>query len=249
MDEAVDRRVLGAVRFVDATTALPVAAPLRVATGGARLVRNRRNLFVVVDAPGLEEHTAAFLAPPAAPPPASVPVPLTVRDPERRYLARRATIHLPRDPDPAHADQPQSLFQPVDVPLYPAPGAPLAAGWAAVRAGGVAAGQDTPLAGALIRVLGTSDNSRLALGLTDDRGEALVPVASIPVTSWSTDDDDEVVTTAVDVTVQAVYDPAAPTVPDPDDLEARQELLPRVSQTAQLAAGRVVMVRLAVPLP
>ena len=66
--ELSDRRVLGALRFTDAVTALPIDAPLSVSAPGVRWIRNRRAQWVIASAPGLAEHETRFLAPPAAPP-------------------------------------------------------------------------------------------------------------------------------------------------------------------------------------
>lgn len=277
MREVVERRILGAIRFLDATTRLAVAEPLAVAvervqivdpaTGqpitpqpalaveAVRLIRNRRGDYVIASAPGLEAHAEAFEHTPAAPPLASIALELTVSDPGRWYLPRRCTIRLPRDPDPSHADQEDSLFRLVDVALFPAPIAALAPGWAVVRAHvteavtlPLPAGQaPPPLAGALIRVVRAGDGERLAMGLSDQRGEALVAVPGIPVTTWGADEG-PVLATEIPVTLEVVFDPAAGEIPDPDALEATRETLRTSSAPAALASGRVLVVALSVPL-
>ena len=246
--EHIQRRVLGAVQFVDATAGLRIADPLQVQAAGATLVRNRTGLFVITQAAGLEEHSETFEQAPSTPALGSVSVALTVSDPSRQYLTRRCTILLPRDPDPANATQSTSLFQPIDVALYPSPAADIASGWAVIRASVTQQDKSTPLSGALIRVLRATNSERLALGLTDGRGEALVSVAGIPVTTWSTEPG-AVIVTELDVTIQTVFDKAATGPPDPDDLERRQATLPSSSITAKLAAGRVLKTQLSVTVP
>jgi len=68
----LERRVLGAVQFVDATTGAPIDRALRVQTE-ARVYRQRSGLLVIADAPGLHEHTLAFEARPRLRPSARCP--------------------------------------------------------------------------------------------------------------------------------------------------------------------------------
>lgn len=248
MAEAVERRALGALRVLDATTGVPIAEPLAIQGTGVRLARNRRGWYVIMAAPGLPAHVDAFAQPPSTPAVGSVAVELTVADPGGRFLARRCTIRLPRDPVPANAAQPASLFTPIDVALYPSPAARVAPGWAVVRATVSAQGTDRQLAGALIRAIRTSDSARLAAGVSDRRGEALVAVPGIPVTTWE-EGPGPVLASELDVTLETVVDPAAPAIPDPDDLEAHRATLPTGSASVRLAAGRVLVAALAVAVP
>ena len=105
--ETIDHRVLGALRLVDITTGLPIRAPLRVAGAGLDLRRNRRGDFVIWRAAGLETHSQAFNAPPAAPPVGALTFDLSVTDPAGNYLPRRSALALPRSADP---DAPNSFF-------------------------------------------------------------------------------------------------------------------------------------------
>lgn len=246
--EHVDRRVLGAVRFVDSATGVEVQERLAVTAPGVRWTRNQSGWFVVAAAPGLEAHVDAFAAPPPAPALETVTVTLTVRDPGGRYLPRQHTLRLPRDPDPQHAAAANSLFRPVSVALFPAPVARPPAGWAVIRVTVTATGTGRPVAGALIRVVRTTDGQHLASGLSDDRGEALVPVPGIPLTTWE-EGPGPVVTTEVEVRLEIVFDPAATGAPDPDDLETRHAALVVGSSIALLASGRVLVASISVTLP
>lgn len=256
--ETVERRVLGAVRFLDATTRVPVRSPLAVAGGGVRLVRNRQGLFVLLQAPGLEAHSASFPAPPPQPAVGSLRVELAVSDPEGRYLPRRLALDLPRDPDPEHAEQEGSLFRPVDALLYPAPAAAVAPGWAVIRATVVRAGTRAPLPGALLRVVRKSDGEVLARALTEwrdrVRGEALVAVPGVPITTWGDGDPDEpVLVNEVPVSLEAffdpAFDPAAGLAPDPDRLELLRPGLPSAREDLKLASGRTEKKTLTVAVP
>jgi hypothetical protein len=256
--EAVERRVLGAVRFLDATTRLAVRSPLTVAGDGLRLACNRQGLYVLLHAPGLEAHTASFPAPPAQPAVGSVRVELAVSDPEGRYLPRRLALDLPRDPDPEHAEQEGSLFRPVDALLYPAPAAAVAPGWAVVRATVVRAGSGEPLAGVLLRVVRKPDGEVLARALSEwrgrVRGEALVAVPGVPITTWGEGEPDEpVLVNEVPVSLEAYFDPdfdpAAGQAPDPDRLEIVRAGLPSAKADLKLASGRTEKTTLTVAVP
>jgi len=245
--EFSERRVLGAVRFIDATTQTRILEPLAVRAEGARIVRNRSAHYVIFAAPGLAAHTQSFMSPPSEPALASVAITLEVADPAGRYVTRRSVIRLPRDPDPTHADQLDSLFRAIDVMLFPSPSAGTRPGWALVRGTVVEAGTERPLGGALLRVVRVSDAALLARGMSDARGEALVAVPGIPVITFG--EGDAVTETTVDVALSAVFDPAAGTVADPDDIEARRADLPTTSFTRRLSSGRLLAATFAVALP
>ena len=250
--ERVESRVLGALRCVDASTRVAVDGPLQVSVPTARIRRNRSGLHVITHAPSLEAHETAFQTPPVLPAVGSVPLTATVHDPLGRYLPRTAAFALPRDPLPANAALPGSLFRPIEVAMYPASVAPIGVNWSVLRATVTDNTSGDALGGALLLV--TSGADIIARGLSDWRGEALVAVPGVPVTTWS-DDPDAVVVTEIAVQVQAVFDPAtgtrttaadvlaghAPeTLPlvNPDVLEAQRATLPNATLPALLASGR-----------
>src|SRR5262249_18041506 len=134
IQEHLDRRVLGAVQFVDSTTGNRILSPLRVTATGVRFTRNRSGQYVVLSHPQLAAHTESFCSPPGSPAVGSVEVELNVSDPGKTYLERTSTIRLPRDPDPRHADVPESLFRAVDIRLFPAPVSRVEPNWAVIRA-------------------------------------------------------------------------------------------------------------------
>src|SRR5215813_13621054 len=223
IQDHLDRRVLGAVQFIDSTTGNRILSPLRVTATGVRFTRNRSGQYVVLSHPQLVAHTEAFLSPPGSPAVGSVEVEVNVSDPGKSYLERTSTIHLPRDADPTHAALPESLFRAIDIRLFPAPASRVEPNWAVIRATVVREGTTVGLPSSLIRVVRASDEVVLARGLSDRRGEALVPVPGIPVTTFSADED-AVVTTQVEVTLQAIFDPNLEGAPDPDVLESRAGL-------------------------
>lgn len=216
---------LGAVRFLDATTGLQVDGPLAVSGPGLSFVRNRGGAYVVTDPPVALDEPAEHT--------------LTVRDPLGRYLARRFVVRLPRAADAAGD---ASLFRAVEVPLFPSPQATVGFGWAVVRAS-VRDEDGAPVRGALLRVLPAAGGAPLGRGLSDERGEALVPVAGIPVTTWG-EGEGPVVDNTIPVTLEAIADPEGPGEPDPDELERRRESLARAELELRLAAGRTSVVTL-----
>jgi hypothetical protein len=250
--EVVERRVLGAIDFVDAVTGAPVREPVQARVEGARLIRGRGGRLIVWSANGLETHITEFQTPPAEPALESVPLQISILDAGKDFLPRRATIRLPRDPNPANAANPSSLFQPISVALFAAPASTTAAGWAVLHVSVRDQNTGLPVAGALVRVLRASDSSVLARGMSDWRGrvagEALVGVPGIPVTTFNAGDG-AVLTTQVDANVEVIFDSAADlsNPPDPDDLEARRPTLRRATVATQLRWGQRQALAIAVP--
>ncbi|MFL5493836.1 MAG: hypothetical protein ACJ8DC_05545 [Gemmatimonadales bacterium] len=232
--ESVDRRVLAALRFVDGVTGAMLQRPLVLEAPGTRWIRNASGHWVLAEAPGLESHPGAFIAPPATPALGSVALTIGVRDPAGSYLARRVTIALPRNPDPGAADQPASLFRPIAVPLYLAPAASLASGWAVLRLTVTGATPASRLGGALLRVALASDGTVLARGLSDDRGEALVAVPGIPVTTWS-EAPGAVIVNQIEARVAVIPNPNPAVPPDPETMDA---LAASKQVNVMLASGR-----------
>jgi hypothetical protein len=262
--ERVEHRVLGALRCVDATTGAPLEQALRVeAPAGARIQRNRSGLLVIRDWQPLAHHAGAFNSAPGDVPLGSLALTFTVSDPLGHYLPRLVRVDLPRDADPANAGQPDSLFRPLTVPMYPSAAGRVGSNWAGLSVSVFELGSGDVLGGVLLRVVVAG--AVRARGLSDWRGEALVPVAGIPVTTWSTGPGN-VVVTQIQAELQAVADPArvtrhrpatvqlgrAPKVlplVDPVAIEAASAGLPQASALISLAAGRPLHVSLGVNLP
>lgn len=188
--ERIDRRVLGAIRFLDAATELPIRRPLKIEAEGLTLTRNRSYDYVIHQAAGLEAHLDLFEAPPGAPALGSVSLPLTVSDPTRYYLPQQIGLALPRDPDPANADNPDSLFQAVQVPLFPSSVVPVGGNWSVLRLTVsqppvAPATEGEAIAGALVRVVRQEDSQIIARGMSDTRGQALIIIPGIPVTNFN----------------------------------------------------------------
>lgn len=258
--DRLEWRVLGALRPVDGTTGIAVRRRLEASGAGARIARNRSGLYVIHEWFRLATHAAAFENPPPLPAPGSERLAITLRDPAGRYLPRLASIALPRDPLAAGAE---SLFVAVDVPLYPSAAAELGTNWTAVRASVTANADGAALGGALLRVV--AGGTVLARGMSDWRGEALVPVVGVPVTTWS-EDEDAVVVTSIAASVEVFFDPALGTrtpmvdvragrppaatpLVDPADIESRRAALATTQQNVSLAARGALNLNLGLDLP
>lgn len=261
--ERFERRVLGALRLVDGATGAPLDLPMQVTAPEARIQRNRSGLYVIAQWATLAEHEESFAAPPVTPLVGDETLSVSINDPAGRYLPRSIDVDLPRDAVPANAANAASLFRPVDVPMYPSGIAPVVGNWAAVRVSLTEAGSGDALGGALLRVM--RDGNVIARGLTDWRGEALVPVVGIPVTTWSTEPD-AVIVSEISATLEAAFDansgvrtsaadlaagrtPAVLPVVNPDDLEDAFAGLPQADAPVMLAAGRPLHVSLQITLP
>lgn len=187
--ERIEQRVLGALRLIDRVTEVPVSRPLQLTSSNAAVVRNRRGYYVVTHAAGLESHTESFLQPPSLPALGNNAYNFEITDPQRRYLPRTVTLRLPRDPDPAHIGNANSLFVPQDVAMYASGTAPLSHNWSTIRASVTQGAGHTPVRGALLRVIDAADGTVLAGGISDENGEALVIVPGVPVTKFADEGD------------------------------------------------------------
>jgi hypothetical protein len=253
--DRTERRVLGALRCVDATTGAPVLQALQVeAPPGVHIQRSRSGLFVV--------HGASPLVA-AAGRAGSLPLMLKVGDPQGQYLSRLVRMDLALHTHLARAALAGSLFHPLVVPMYLSSFGRLQPSWVALSASLRAVGSNEALGGVLLRVV--SDGQVLARGISDWRGEALVPVAGMPLTTWCADTGTAAVT-AIPATLEAIADPvfvtrtaqsrvvsdrAPPSLPlvDPVALEAARDSLPQARAQVSLVAGRSLHVSLAMALP
>jgi hypothetical protein len=258
----VQARVLGAIELVDAITGRRVLTPLAVRTRALRTVRNSHGVHAVVDADGLSEYAATFdLADlDVIPAPLSHPYDIEIADPAGHYLSRRARVHLPRDPDPAHRAQPDSVFLPLPLRVFRAPAAPVLPGWSILRAsvygvdaplgeGDPVPADAPPLPWALITVTEPpavpGDPARvLSRAMTDARGEALIGIPGLPRFTWDDDgegEDETVIKPSCPIDVELAWDPratAADWIPDPDTPEADIPDLKTATTSLEVVAGR-----------
>jgi len=268
MNELVDRRVLGAFVCIDAMTGTSVANPVPVTSPQWNLKPNRSGVYVIFDGPGMSALTTQFI-PSATWPATPTTFEVTLQDPNRRYLPRRANVGAPMTvpvigtapagstTNPAAlaalAD-PKSVFDPQQVPLYPAPSAPIGSNWAVIHASVVRSGTTPPqgLPWAVLQVVRDSDNTVLATGQADASGEALLAVIGLSMKA-STTGTGPVTVSTVDVTIKALFDPAALTqpsgwIPNPDDIltNLSNPAFKSTSQPVQLESGQELSMSFAI---
>jgi hypothetical protein len=174
-------RILGAVRFVDASTGARIERPLQVEPGDLRLLRNRSGDYAIVGANHTElaKHIAAFETAPAQPGAETVSFTLRVKDPGAEFLPAAFTVKLPRQSDPAKAAQEDSIFRPIEVRLYSSPMRPIDSNWCAVRAS-VRTTQGAAVVGAGLKLTRADDATQVYFGVTGADGEVLIAVAGLP---------------------------------------------------------------------
>lgn len=206
--DAVEHRVLGAIRLVDDPTGttlvvpaviesrsavvidIPPPGPLTevksmvVGPGALDIRQNRRGWFVIFQAPLFDTYTLAFLNPgnPLEPPAnrrLRLRFAITSAGPE--HLPRFFDFLLPRS---LSADSASSVLIPHAVELLRAPAATLADGWAALR---VRVRQNDTLAtlpGVLIRAFRSpraANAEPIGVGLTEWRDEHMRGEAVVPI--------------------------------------------------------------------
>jgi hypothetical protein len=250
--ENLDRRVLGAFICVDAITGDSVVQPLPVSAGQWTVRPNRSGIYVIFNGPGFSPLTTQFT--PSVPMPARVSFEVTLQDPNRRYLPRRANVLAPMTvpvigpspggavPNPAVTAalaNPAAVFDPQQVTLYPQPSAATGPNWSTVRAS-VTDTSTLPvgLPWAVLQVVRQSDGTVLATGQTDANGEALLAVVGLTLQT-STSGVGPVTVSTVAATVNVYFDPSVLTqppgwVPNPDDI------LGNLSNAALLSGGQDV---------
>lgn len=258
LKENSDRRAIAAIRCTDAITDSALRQQIEIRSPGVRFIRNLSGQIILTHAPGFEAYREQFdLDSPLSPPPPQQ-IRLSLSDPSGRYVPREFVLDLPRNPatDAASLASVDSLFSPVDIPLYPSGLLPTNPGWAVVR-GTVqndTTGQRLPWA--LIRV---EVNSNRYLAQADHRGEVMVVAPGLPVTTWSASGGSPgnlgpVTTQEFDATLTVFFDPIVtplsedtdffgtpdPNVsyrPDPDDLNSDRTGLLTGSLNVPLRSG------------
>jgi hypothetical protein len=212
-------------------------------------VRNRRGFYVITHANGIEAHTEVFAEPPPLPEIEANEYIFEISDSNKRYLPRLVTVRLPRDPDPSHLGNDNSLFTPQDVVIYPAATTLLSHNWSSIRVS-VAQPGNSPVRGALIKIFDLEDNAVLGSGISDENGEALVIVPGVPVTKFASeedgggdgqgnDDESPVIVNTLPVRLELSLDSTSPWPGDPDLLEQNHAANRRVSMDLVLSTGRM----------
>ena len=244
MADRIDQRVLGAIRLLDRATNNIILRPLSLSADEAKFNRNRSNLYVITHAVGLEHHTTEFEVPPVSPATGTIEIDIIIADPSARYLPRVSRVALPRDADPEHSDQSDSLFQAINVALYASANSPVLNNWSTVRASVFRNDSEdgrVPVRGSLLRIVRISNDEVLASGLSDERGEALIIIPGVPITRFADEDDDEdsVQVSELPVRLEVSYSASEEWPLDPDVLEDSHSDNLQLSQNLSLRTGRM----------
>jgi hypothetical protein len=181
MIDLIERRVFGAIEFIDDLSETRVLSPLQIDAPGVQVLRNRRGFYVVREVDGQDAYTRRFDNPPARP--ARSDLTLSVQDPTQRYLPQRIGLALPRWlPDGIEAvDDADNALKPVTVRLVPAAAMPLQGAWAVLRLKVAVEGSAaTGLANVLVEAQPALPGFALRRSFTDRHGEALVVIVSAP---------------------------------------------------------------------
>jgi hypothetical protein len=177
--DLLDRRALALLALVD-PFGRPLGGPAQLSGESLRTVSKPGGRWAVLAAAGFESHVGAFDAPPAAPAVGSAAYAIDIRPYDAAFAPRRIVLPLPRNPDPASRGQPDSLFEPVAVPLFPSPLCPIPATAAAVRVTVRKRNDGRRLANALVRLV-TNNGQFNAQAVTDAAGEGLLIVPDFPL--------------------------------------------------------------------
>lgn len=267
--ENLDRRVLGAFVCSDAITGGRVLASLAASAPQWTVRANRSGIYVIFNGPGFAALTTQLT--PAANWPAPVSFEVTLLDPNRRYLPRRANVKAPLAvptippspggvvPNPAVAAalaDPTTVFDPQQVTLYRAPSAAVGSNWSTIHASvsGTGSKRSGALPWAVVQAVRQSDNSVLATGVSAPNGEALLAVAGL-APQINTSGTGPVTTSTVAATVTAYFDPGILTqppgwIPNPDDILANlsSAALKSASHNVQLGPGQETNLNFAIAL-
>lgn len=240
MNESVDRRVLGAFRFVDAITGNIVTDPMAITVAAWQVKPNHSGTYVIFNGPGFEDLTTQFTPSSWPPPPTPPTFEVTVPNAGLRYQSRRVNIKAPQALTPA--TDPNSIFNPQKVSLYPNAAAPVAPGWSVIYVSVVASGSNPPqgLPWPVLQLTRNSDGKVIATGAGDFHGEALLAVTGLkmqPATGASS---------PLAATLKAWVDPTlrqnkSDWIPNPDDLlgNTSNPILKSGSAALQITAGQI----------
>jgi hypothetical protein len=223
--------------------------PLAAGSETASLSRNLAGLFVITRADGLEKYTSTFdlstLPPGDVKPDGSITVSGEVHDPTGSYLPRAFTLKLPRNATAGLPHPANSLFDPAEIPLLPAPSAKVMAGWAQVRVT-VKRLNGEAFPNVLVRIKSVPDGRILARGMSDTRGEGLVAISGLPLFQAGATEE-EVVTSVTQAKVEFIPPATDATVVDWEVLDALAVLPANICpQTLSLKSGEVFSLQFSV---
>lgn len=201
----LDRRMIAAIRAED-PLGRPVIGGVTAEAESARFFTKPDGTIILKAWSQLKDFDTAFENQPASPAVGSRTLDFLIKPRGGAVMPRRASIALPRDPDPANATNANSLFRAVTVTM-PASAAMAVPGQACgMIAKVVRDTDDAPIAGAVCRLTAAADAQLTTLGVTNRNGEAMLLIAALPLAVVGAGAQ---LTEEHDATLELFVDPAA----------------------------------------
>ena len=266
--ESIDRRILGAIRFVDTASEAVITDSLNLKPEKSMtFVRNLSNNYVITAAEGFEDYIREFEKAPKYDADKAEEFTVEVKDPSGRYLPRKFSVQIPRNPDPGNKDgdgrfKVGSVFRAQEVKLYRSPIAGCCAAWSMIRVTVVRGwGGKYPVRGAILTVKGKTGDFKdqvLAEGISDERGEALLMAPQVPTLTFEEpaaggQPDSAVIAVEIDalLEVKGVPDGAKGSVwpIDPQKPGWKEEDIEIGSESIKLKAGHVETLKVKIVKP
>ena len=176
----LDRRMIAAIQASD-PLGRPIDGGVEAEAVGARFFTKPDGTVILQSWSRLEGFDAAFENQPSSPAIGSRTLDLLITPRSGAVMSRRATISLPRDPDPANATNANSLFRAVTITMPASASIKVPGQACCLLAGVVRNTDDAPVAGAVLRLTSDANPQLTTLGITNRQGEALLLVAGLPL--------------------------------------------------------------------
>ncbi|GAA4049578.1 hypothetical protein [Parerythrobacter jejuensis] len=252
----LDRRMVAAIQVVDPLDR-PVDVPIGFEAQGARWIDKGSGLFVLLEwdrdralSRNWENQVSTFAT-------GSQSLNLILTPVGNRLMPRKASIALPRQPDPAQRDNPDSLFQPARVMLSAASGFRAEGNACAVTVTLSRQSDGHAIEHAVIRLRDAANGPIRTTGITNRHGEAMLVLAGLPLAAAGNNASASPTHAMV---VEALVDPAnarfnaeppANTAPpiDPDAVIAATAPAGIVQTSVDLQTGRTASAKLAWSAP
>ena len=252
--DLLDRRVLGAFKARD-PLGRPVGQRLIASAPGLDLMEKRPGEWVITRAAALPDHHVSFNSQPSAPAIGSRVQRISIKAFGQHHNSRDFSLALPRDPDPGHRDQANSLFRWHEVTVPFGTGVSVAGMAARLLVTVTRRSDDFLIEGAVVRMRPAGDRPE-TVGITNAAGEAMLAVHSVPLANSGggasvTPDLDAKIDAIIDPDEMIFNDPAQ--LPealrsaqsrmtgfiDPDDVIDRLDSRATNATTVKIAAGRL----------
>lgn len=178
--ETLEREMVCALRFIDGATGKTIREAVHVSAPGVKLFRKSNGDVIILESDGSAVKT------------------LDIQPATPDYLPRRYALNLPR---PGNAGDAGSIFEPVELPLYPSTTYPITGNAATLHITVKRKADAKLIAGALVRIVRADKPSFIAKSITNTVGEALIIVGSAPLTVQNGGNPTRVIDAQLDILV------------------------------------------------